>query len=191
VGRQTGRRAATTGTSIGDTWIASGFTLHDNGGAETWPSFYWLGRQRDDPFTPSWVTSYSNSYTEGVSANDDTGVFYGPSNCACDYTVSNGWGDGTSGTPSLNNYAPGYFLLFGPHAYAEEGNDTTAMTATDSWGQRRLRQRVGLGRRRPAPRGRGNHLRRQGRLTDQVGGDVHRRRPGWHRLGLPRHHPLG
>jgi IPT/TIG domain-containing protein len=128
-------RAATTGTSIGDTWLATGFTLHDNSGsAETVPSFYWIGRQRDDPFAPAWVTSYTNSYTEGASADDDTGVFYGPSNCACDYTVSNGWGDGTSSTPSLDNYAPGYFLLFGPHTYAEEGNYTTNLTATDNWG---------------------------------------------------------
>ena len=128
-------RAATTGTSIGDTWIAGGFTLHDSGGsAETWPSFYWLGRNRDDPFTPSWVTSYSNNYTEGIGASDDTGVFHGPSNCACDYSVSNGWGDGTSNTASLDNYAPGYFLLFGPHTYTEEGNYSTTLTATDNWG---------------------------------------------------------
>jgi len=128
-------RAATTGTSIGDTWIASGFTLHDNAGnAETSPSFYWVGRQRDDPFAPSWVTSYSNNYTECAAATDDTGIFNGPSNCACDYTVSNGWGDGKSSTPLLDNYSPGYFLLFHQHTYAEEGNYTTAMTATDSWG---------------------------------------------------------
>jgi IPT/TIG domain len=128
-------RAASTGTSIGNTWIATGFTLHDNNGsAETWPSFYWVGRNRDDPFTPSWVTSYSNNYTEGISANRNTGVFYGPSNCTCDYTVSNSWGDGASTTPSLNNYAPGFFQLFGPHTYAEEGSYTTTMTAADSWG---------------------------------------------------------
>lgn len=128
-------RAATTGTSIGDTWIATGFTLQDNSGsAETWPSFYWVGRNRDDPFAPSWVTSYSNNYTEGASASRDTGIFFGPSNCACDFTVSNGWGDGASATPSLDNYAPGYFLLFGSHAYAEEGSYTTTMTATDNWG---------------------------------------------------------
>jgi hypothetical protein len=128
-------RAATTGTSIGNTWIAGGFTLHDSGGgAETWPSFYWVGRNRDDPFAPSWVTSYGNSYTEGASASADTGVFYGPSNCGCDYAVSNNWGDGTSVTPSLDNYAPGYFLLFGPHAYAEEGGYTTTLTASDNWG---------------------------------------------------------
>lgn len=128
-------RAATTGTSIGNTWIAAGFTLHDSSGsAETWPSFYWIGRNRDDPFAPSWVTSYSNSYTEGTSASRNTGVFFGPSNCACDYTVSNAWGDGTSNVPSLNNYAPGYFQLFGPHTYAEEGSYTTTMTATDNFG---------------------------------------------------------
>ena len=129
-------RAATTGTSIGDTWIATGFTLHDNSGsAETWPSFYWIGRNRDDPFAPSWVTSYSNSYTEGTSASRNTGVFSGPSNCACDYAVSDGWGDGSSSVPSLNNYAPGFFLLFGPHSYVEEGTYTTALTATDNFGR--------------------------------------------------------
>lgn len=48
--------------------------------------------------------------------------------------MSNGWGDATSSTPSLDNYAPGYFLLFGPHTYAEEGSYTTTLTATDNWG---------------------------------------------------------
>jgi hypothetical protein len=129
-------RAATTGTSIGNTWIASGFTLHDNGAgsAETWPSFYWLGRNRDDPFAPSWSSGYSNSYNEGSSANYYTGTFYGPSNCTCDYTATNGWGDGTSDGASLNNYSPGYFALYGPHAYAEEGSYTTTLTASDPWG---------------------------------------------------------
>lgn len=128
-------RAATTGTSIGNTWIAAGYTLHDNsGGAETWPSFYWVGRNRDDPFTPSWATSFSNNYTEGASASRNTGIFFGPSNCACDYSVTTGWGDGTVSVPSLNNYAPGFFELFGPHTYAEEGSYTTTMTATDNWG---------------------------------------------------------
>jgi hypothetical protein len=129
-------RAATTGTSIGDTWIVGGYTLHDNGSgsAETWPSFYWLGRNRDDPFAPSWYYDYTNSYTEGASASDYTGIFYGPSNCTCDYTATHGWGDGTSNAASLNNYSPGYFALYGPHTYAEEGSYTTALTATDNWG---------------------------------------------------------
>jgi hypothetical protein len=129
-------RAATTGTSIGNTWIAAGYTLHDNGsgGAETWPSFYWLGRNRDDPFAPSWYHSYTNYDTEGIAASQYTGIFNGPSNCACDYSVTNAWGDGVTVVPSLNNYTPGYFALFGTHAYAEEGSYTTAMTATDNWG---------------------------------------------------------
>ena len=128
-------RVATTGTSIGYTWIATGFTLRDNSGsAETWPSFYWVGRNRDDPFTPSWAASNSNSYAEGASASRDTGVFSGPSNCICDYTVSNTWGDGTSNGLLLNNYARDFFLLFGPHTYAEEGSYTNTMTITDLWG---------------------------------------------------------
>jgi hypothetical protein len=128
-------RAATTGTSIGDTWLATGFTLHDNSGsAETWPSFYWVGRNRDDPFAPSWYHNYSNGYTEGASADDYTGIFYGPSNCTCDYTATNGWGDGTSNAASLDNYSPGYFALYGPHTYAEEGGYTTTLTAADNWG---------------------------------------------------------
>jgi hypothetical protein len=128
-------RAATRGTSIGNTWIAAGYTLHDSGGgAETWPSFYWVGRNRDDPFAPSWVTSYSNSYAEGVSASPYTGIFNGPSNCACDYNVTTAWGDGGSSVPALFNYSPGFFALHAPWAYAEEGSYTTAMTSTDSWG---------------------------------------------------------
>lgn len=128
-------RAATNGTAVEDTWLATGFALRDNGGgAETWPSFYWVGRNRDDPFNPTWVTSYSNSYTEGASANRDTGVFFGPSNCACDYTATDGWGDGTTSTPSLDNYATDYFLLFGAHTYAEEGSYTTTLATTDNWG---------------------------------------------------------
>jgi hypothetical protein len=128
-------RAATTGTTIGNTWIAAGFTLHDNGGgAETWPSFYWLGRNRDDPFAPSWVTSYHDYYTEGASASPYTGIFHGPSNCACDYSVLTAWGDGGSSVPSLNNYSPGYFALSSPHAYAEEGSYTTTMSASDHFG---------------------------------------------------------
>jgi hypothetical protein len=129
-------RAATAGTSIGDTWIAAGYTLHDDGsgGVETWPSFYWVGRNRDDPFAPSWIASYGNHYTEGAAATQTTGNFYGPSNCACDYSVSNAWGDGTTSVPSLNNYAMGFFALSGSHTYAEEGNYATAMTAADNWG---------------------------------------------------------
>jgi hypothetical protein len=128
-------RAATTGTTIGNTWIAAGYTLHDSGGgAETWPSFYWLGRNRDDPFAPSWTYSYSNHYVEGASASPYTGIFRGPSNCACDYTVTTAWGDGASSVPSLYNYTPGYFALYAPHAYAEEGSYTTTMNAADHWG---------------------------------------------------------
>jgi hypothetical protein len=45
-------RPATDPGSTGNTWIVTGFTLHDNGsgGAVTTPHFYWVGRQRDDPF---------------------------------------------------------------------------------------------------------------------------------------------
>src|SRR5260370_5700109 len=44
-------RAATTGTSIGDTWIAGGFTLHDSaGGAGTRPLLYSVGPHPHEPF---------------------------------------------------------------------------------------------------------------------------------------------
>jgi hypothetical protein len=129
-------RAATTGTSIGDTWIAAGFTLHDDGSghAVTAPSFYWVGRNRDDPFTPSWYYDYSNAYTEGASSNAYTGIFSGPSNCTCDYYAYNYWGDGGADSASLYNYTQGLFALYGPHTYAEEGNYTTTMYAYDLWG---------------------------------------------------------
>jgi hypothetical protein len=128
-------RAATTGTSIGTTWIATGFTLHDSGGsAETFPSFYWVGRNRDDPFAPFWSSTFSNGYTEGASASRNTGVFVGPSNCTCDYSAANGWGDGASSSASLNNFSSQLFETSGSHAYAEEGSYTTALTAADNWG---------------------------------------------------------
>ena len=128
-------RAATTGTSIGDTWIATGYTLHDSSGsAEAFPSFYWVGRNRDDPFVPSWTSGDSNSDTEGVSALNGAGVFSGPSNCACDYTASVQWGDGTSSVAFLGGRGPGSFGAFGPHAYAEEGSYTTITNVSDNGG---------------------------------------------------------
>ena len=129
-------RAATTGTTIGDTWIATGFTLHDSSGsAETYPSFYWLGRNRDDPFTPTWYYNYSNGYTEGASADLYTGIFYGPSNCTCDYYGYNYWGDGSSNGAILYNYTEDYFALHGPHTYAEEGSYTTSLYGYDNCGE--------------------------------------------------------
>ncbi len=129
-------RAATTGTGIGNTWIATGFTLHDDGSgnAVTWPSFYWVGRQRDDPFAPSWYYSYTSTYTEGSSSSPYTGIFYGPSNCTCDYYATNYWGDGGSNSASLNNYSQNLFAMYGPHTYAEEGSYTTSLYAYDYWG---------------------------------------------------------
>jgi len=128
-------RAATTGTSIGDTWIATGYTLHDSSGsAEAFPSFYWVGRNRDDPFAPSWASGDSNSDSEGISALNGAGVFSGPSNCACDYTASVQWGDGTSSVAFLGGRGPGSFGAFGPHAYAEEGTYTTTTNVSDNWG---------------------------------------------------------
>jgi hypothetical protein len=128
-------RAATTGTTIGNTWIATGFTLHDSSGsAETIPSFYWLGRDRDDPFAPVWYYDYANSFTEGAAQGVYTGIFYGPSNCACDYYAYNYWGDATSSSAGLSNYSQDYFALTGTHTYAEEGPYTTTMDAYDNWG---------------------------------------------------------
>ena len=129
-------RAATTGGTIGNTWIAVGYTLHDDGsgGTVVYPSFYWLGRNRDDPFAPSWYYNYANNFTEGVSYGPFTGIFVGPSNCTCDYYAYNYWGDGGSNTASLYNYLPTLFALYGDHTYAEEGNYTTSMYAYDYFG---------------------------------------------------------
>jgi hypothetical protein len=129
-------RVASTGTTIGDTWIATGFTLHDSSGsAETYPSFYWLGRGRDDPFAPSFDYSYTgNSYTEGSPANYYVGIFYGPSNCTCDYYAYDYWGDGTDNLANLNNYAEDYFATYNTHTYAEEGSYTTTWYGYDNWG---------------------------------------------------------
>ena len=128
-------RVATTGTSVGDTWIVANFTIHDvSGSPEVYPSFYWLGRQRDDPFAPYFYHSFSNSYTEGSSADDYTGTFVGPSNCTCDYYAYTYWGDGGVNYTSLYNYAPTLFAQHGPHTYTEEGSYTTTWYGEDTWG---------------------------------------------------------
>jgi len=130
-------RAATTGTSIGNTWIAAGFTLHDNGSgsATAVPGFYWLGRERDDPFAPTWAQNGTNLNTEGITANDTTGIFTGPSNCTCDYAASIQWGDGASSAPRpVGLHSQGLFQLSAPHAYAEEGTYTTTTNVIDAFG---------------------------------------------------------
>lgn len=132
-------RPATLPGSTGNTWLVTGFTLHDNGsgGAVTTPHFYWVGRQRDDPFAPVTFTNsgLANSLTEGKAAAVFTGFFYGPSNCTCDYFGTNGWGDSTSSAASIGHY-PGftrYFIMGGSHAYAEEGSYTTSLSVSDFW----------------------------------------------------------
>ena len=60
-------RAASTPSGLENTWIVTGFTLHDsNGSAVTVPHFYWLGRQRDDPFAPLFESGFSNGFVEGT-----------------------------------------------------------------------------------------------------------------------------
>jgi hypothetical protein len=125
-------RVATTPTSIGNTWIATGFVL--DGSGNTQPAFYWLGRNRDDPFAPSWSFSYSPTYTEGLFADDYSGVFVGPSNCTCDYFGLLYWGDGNASYTDLWNYATDDFLMHLNYAYAEEGTYTQTMYGEDNWG---------------------------------------------------------
>jgi len=96
--------------------------------------FYWVGRNQNDPFAPSWVSGDTNSDIEGVSAINGAGVFSAPSNCACDYTASVQWADGTSSTALLGGRGPRTLGAFGPHAYAEEGTDFTLTNVSDNWG---------------------------------------------------------
>jgi IPT/TIG domain len=129
-------RVATTGSVVGDTWIATGYTLHDDGSgnAVTTPSFYWVGRNRNDPFAPSWISGDTSTGTEGLSSLNGAGVFLAPSNCACDYAAAVQWGDGTSSAALLGGRGPGTLGAFGAHAYAEEGTYTTATNVSDNWG---------------------------------------------------------
>ncbi len=125
-------RAAETPSGTENSWIATGYSLDASGNAH--PAFYWIGRNRDDPFAPSWYYSYAPSYTEGASADNYSGIFYGPSNCTCDYFGLMYWGDGNSNYTDLWNYSTDHFLMHLPYTYAEEGTFTQTMYGEDIFG---------------------------------------------------------
>ncbi len=130
-------RAASTPSGLENTWIVTGFTLHDsNGSAVTVPHFYWLGRQRDDPFAPLFESGFTNGFVEGAKKSVNSGYFYGASNCTCDYSGTNNWGDAVINGAGISPYPgfPDYFLLTGSHTYAEEGTYTTTLGVGDKWG---------------------------------------------------------
>jgi hypothetical protein len=128
-------RPATTPGGIGNTWIATGYTLHDNGsgGAVVTPHFYWLGRERDDPFAPSSGVGYTNNFVKNKAKTVDTGYFYGPSNCTCDYYGLNNWGDGHTTLATMRRYPgfPRWFIISGTHTYTTATDFTTTLTYYD------------------------------------------------------------
>jgi hypothetical protein len=130
-------RPATSPGGIGNSWLATGYTLHDNGsgGAVVDPHFYWLGRERDDPFAPGVAGGFSNNFVKNKAKTVDTGYFYAPSGCTCDYTGVNGWGDGHSSFATLRRYPgfPQYEILSGTHTYTTAANFTTALTDSDGF----------------------------------------------------------
>jgi hypothetical protein len=130
-------RPATTGANIGNSWIVTGYTLHDNGagGAVVDPHFYWLGRQRDDPFAPGLGIGYTNNFHKNKALTVDTGYFYAPSGCTCDYSGVNGWGDGQTTVATLRRYPgfPQYEILSGTHTYTTATTYTTALSLSDNF----------------------------------------------------------
>jgi hypothetical protein len=123
----------------GDTFVATGFTEQDDGfgNAYVLPRMYWLGRQSNDPFVPTEFGTYSNSFTEGAFKTVKNSLFYGPSNCTCDYFGTDFWGDGGA-TGSIIAKAlidgPNYFYTKGTYAYAEEGSYSPSAVINDLWG---------------------------------------------------------
>ena len=127
-------RAATTGTAIGDTWIATGFTLHDSSGsAETYPSFYWLGRNRDDPFTPTGTTTTPTVTPKGRRPTSIPASSTGRATVRAITRLQ------LLGRRLFQRGDPvqlpgGLLRLAGPHTYAEEGSYTTSLYGYDNWG---------------------------------------------------------
>jgi hypothetical protein len=132
----TARPATGEGSIGGNTWLATGYVEADGPyGIYTKPSFYWLGRERDDPFAPG-AGAYNNFFNEGTSQYANTGFVYARSNCTCDYAVYNNWGDGVSDPATNLTPAPGfplYYYTYGTHAYAEEGSYGTTVSAYDNF----------------------------------------------------------
>jgi hypothetical protein len=96
-----------------------------------------VGRQRDDPFAPVTFSGsgFANDFVKGKAKTVDTGYFYGPSNCLCDYFATNFWGDGSSSAAFIRRW-PGfarYFLASGTHTYASQGDYTTTLSISDLW----------------------------------------------------------
>jgi hypothetical protein len=133
----TARPATGEGSIGGNTWLATGYVEVTNPPYSpfTKPSFYWLGRERDDPFAPG-AGAYNNFFNEGASQYANTGFIYARSNCTCDYAVYNNWGDGVSDPATNLTPAPGfplYYYTYGTHTYAEEGSYGTTVSAYDNF----------------------------------------------------------
>jgi len=119
-------------SGTGNSWVATGYTVQNNGVNNVAPIFAWFGRSRDDPFTAKNLTCGA-AITGAMGAQTPTQVmatFTATSGSLLDYVATIDWGDGS--TPSkvmaMGSTAPNGASVSATHAFASAGSLTVTVT---------------------------------------------------------------
>jgi hypothetical protein len=119
-------------SGTGNSWVATGYTVQNNGVNNVAPIFAWFGRSRDDPFTATNVTC-GTAIASAMGAQTPSQVmatFTATSGSLLDYVATIDWGDGSAPSKAMpgGTTAPNGAIVSATHAFASAGSFSVTVT---------------------------------------------------------------